>query len=213
MGVDTAPPRAPDRGATGATRGQWEGMWRRSRGTHLATNQRWRVGGWACVAGPSPGPNTLLRRRHPSEGLPSRSITLHAPSLAGRGGAEESCRLGFSPPAGPNTPARRLFADRRSGSDQRVNRRRNALASVSLDLRQRVDRRGCAERRSTLERRSHVTRHAYTESPSEHLRNALQLLDQLTIVSDLDMESRADLAAGLEQVRRALGMLERRRGV
>jgi hypothetical protein len=50
------------------------------------------------------------------------------------------------------------------------------------------------------------------ESPSEHLRNALQLLDQMTAVSDLDAESRADLAAALERLRRALGSLERRSG-
>lgn len=120
--------------------------------------------------------------------------------------------MGFSPPAGPSTPARRLFADRRSGSDQRVAPRRNVLGAVPVELRSRVDRRRGAERRSTLERRSHATRHAYAESPNEHLRNALQLLDQVTSVSDLDAESRADLAAALKRVRHALGILERRTG-
>lgn len=105
-----------------------------------------------------------------------------------------------------------MFAERRGGSDQRFAPRRKVLASGSRDLRKRVDRRGGPERRSTLERRSHATRNVYTESPSEHLRNALQLLDQLTAVSDLDVESRADLAAALERLRRALGSLERRAG-
>lgn len=122
-------------------------------------------------------------------------------------------RVGFSPPVGPNTPpARRTFPDRRSGSDQRVAPRRRVLGSVPRELRRRVDRRLGAERRSTLERRRHVPRHAYTESPSEHLRNALQLLDQLTAVGVLDEGSRGDLAAALERVRRALGLLERRSG-
>jgi hypothetical protein len=79
-------------------------------------------------------------------------------------------------------------------------------------MRKRVDRRGGPERRSTLERRSPSPRNAYTESPSEHLRNALQLLDQMTTLSELDAESRAELAAALERVRRALGSLERRSG-
>ncbi len=120
--------------------------------------------------------------------------------------------MGFSLPAGPSVPARRVFADRRTGSDQRLTQRRCLLGPVSRELRARVDRRQGSERRSTLERRSHATRHAYTESPSEHLRNALQLLDQLTAIGDLDEASRADLAAALERVHHALGLLERRSG-
>ena len=118
--------------------------------------------------------------------------------------------MGLSDLAGSGTPARRVFADRRRGEDQRVAPRRAVLASVARDLRMRVDRRRGMERRTTLERRNHSPRHAYTESPSEHLRNALQLLDQLTAVSNLDMESRGDLAAALDRLRRALGLLERR---
>ena len=118
--------------------------------------------------------------------------------------------MGFSPPAGPSTPARRVIADRRGGADQRITPRRNVLAAVAFDVRRRVDRRGGNERRSTLERRSRSTRHAYTERPSEHVRNALQLLEQMTTVSDLDTEARLDLAAALERLRRALGLLERR---
>jgi hypothetical protein len=79
-------------------------------------------------------------------------------------------------------------------------------------LRKRVDRREGAERRSTLERRNRSMRRAYTESPGEHLRNALQLLEQLTMLSDLDVESRSDLASAVERLRRALGILERRAG-
>ena len=115
-------------------------------------------------------------------------------------------------PDEPNTPARRQFVERRNGSDQRTAPRRTLLPSSPTDMRKRVDRRRGPERRSTLERRSHSARNAYMESPSEHLRNALQLLDQMTAVSDLDAESRADLSAALERLRRALGSLERRSG-
>ncbi len=118
--------------------------------------------------------------------------------------------MGFSSPAEPGTPARRVIADRRGGADQRVTRRRSVLASVSSDLRRRVDRRGGAERRSTLERRSRSIRYAFTERPREHFRDALQLLEQMTAVSELDTEARGDLGAALQRLRRALGVLERR---
>lgn len=87
------------------------------------------------------------------------------------------------------------------------------LGAVSRESRKCVDRRVGSERRSTLERRSHSARHAYAESPTEHLRNALQLLTQLTSVIDLDPESRLDLTSALDRVRHALGLLERRAGV
>jgi hypothetical protein len=84
------------------------------------------------------------------------------------------------------------------------------LGAVSRESRKWVDRRVGAERRSTLERRSHSARHAYTESPTEYLRNALQFLTQLTSVIDLDPDSHLDLASALDRVRHALGLLERR---
>jgi hypothetical protein len=84
------------------------------------------------------------------------------------------------------------------------------LAWVAREVRQRVDRRAGPERRSTLERRARVARNTYAETPSEHVRNALQLLEQLTVIVELDVESRIDLAAALERLRHAVGLLERR---
>jgi hypothetical protein len=175
--------------------------------THVASSLAWHP--------PCSGPTSARG----GMGVCSQTLSCVAATLpsmrqasSGRDGAEESSRVDFSPPAGPRTPGPRLFADRRSGSDQRVAARRKVLASVSLELRRRVDRRGGTERRSTLERRSHPTRHAYTESPREHLRNALQLLDQLRVVKGLNVESRAEFTAALDRVRRALGLLERRTG-
>ena len=105
---------------------------------------------------------------------------------------------------------RRVIAERRAGADQRVTPRRSVLAAVAVDLRKRVDRRGGTERRSTLERRSRSARYAFTERPKEHFRDALQLLEQMTAVSEIDTESRGDLGAALQRLRRALGVLERR---
>jgi len=84
------------------------------------------------------------------------------------------------------------------------------LAVVSLEARRRVDRRAGSERRSTLERRSRSARDPYHEQPSEHLRSALQLLEQMAAVSALEAEPRGDLAAVLQRLRRALGIPERR---
>jgi hypothetical protein len=159
-----------------------------------------RVGGWACVAGPSPGPKHSPASPPPCLSKPSTTLRR----------TEEAFHVGFSSPAGPGTPARRVIAERRGGADQRVTRRRSVLAPVSFDLRRRVDRRGGGERRSTLERRSRSIRYAFTDRPSEHFRDALQLLEQMTAVSEIDTESRGDLAAALQRLRRALGLLERR---
>jgi hypothetical protein len=73
-----------------------------------------------------------------------------------------------------------------------------------------VDRRRGAERRSTLERRGRVARSVDAESPSEHLRNALQLLAALTGTRDLDAEQQNHLGAALARLRSALSVLERR---
>lgn len=86
------------------------------------------------------------------------------------------------------------------------------MGAVRDDLRRLVERRRGSERRSTLERRCRAARQTFAETPSEHLRNALQLLEQVTAVSELEEESRVDLGAALERVRRAVGMLERRTG-
>jgi len=76
-----------------------------------------------------------------------------------------------------------------------------------------VDRRRGPERRSTLDRRVRTRRVGGAESPGEHLRNALQLLSQVTLTNALDPDPRADLVAALERLRVALQLLERRPGI
>jgi hypothetical protein len=48
------------------------------------------------------------------------------------------------------------------------------------------------------------------ESPAEHVRNALQLLNHLHETDGLNVEQRADVAAALRRLERALQLLERR---
>jgi hypothetical protein len=103
-----------------------------------------------------------------------------------------------------------LFADRRRGVDRRVGPRRASVHGVANERRSVVDRRRGSERRSTLERRSRSGRHVLAESPSEHLRNAFQLLNQVLEAGELGPESHADLTAGLDRLKRALHLLEPR---
>ncbi len=84
------------------------------------------------------------------------------------------------------------------------------LARVEQEKRARVDRRRGPERRSTLDRRGRLRRPKGTESPGEHLRNALQLLSQPALTDGLTPDPRADLDAALERLRQALHLLERR---
>jgi hypothetical protein len=107
-------------------------------------------------------------------------------------------------------PSTRLFADRRRGVDRRGGPRRASIQEVESERRLVVDRRRGGERRSTLERRSRAGRQVLAESPSEHLRNALQLLRQVRDSGELGSESRADLTAGLDRLERALRLLEPR---
>ena len=88
--------------------------------------------------------------------------------------------------------------------------RRTVLARVSVDRRRTVDLRRGAERRSTLDRRNSAIRPGTTEAPGEHVRNALQLLHHLNETDALHIEQRADLAAALRRLERALELLERR---
>ena len=88
--------------------------------------------------------------------------------------------------------------------------RRTVLARVAVDRRRIVDLRRGAERRSTLDRRNRAMRARTTESPAEHVRNALQLLNHLHETDGLHVEQRADLAAALRRLERALQLLERR---
>ncbi len=80
----------------------------------------------------------------------------------------------------------RLLADRRHGVDRRVVPRRLAV------------------RRSTLERRGRPQRDPSLEGPGEHLRNALQLLNQLPFVGE------PVFGAAVSRLRRALELLEKR---
>ncbi|HYL21938.1 MAG TPA: hypothetical protein VEU74_09250 [Gemmatimonadales bacterium] len=104
----------------------------------------------------------------------------------------------------------RLVTDRRGGVDRRRRPRRYVVAGAHPERRSVVDRRRGAERRSTLDRRGRVTRDAAAESPGEHLRNALQLLTPMTRMLDLDADQRNHLVAGLDRLRHALRVLERR---
>jgi hypothetical protein len=106
----------------------------------------------------------------------------------------------------------RFFADRRGGVDRRAEPRRTVLSAVTVDRRRTVDLRRGAERRSTLDRRGRSTRAPGFESPAEHLRNALQLLNHVNETTAFDEDPRADLAAGLRRLERALALLERRSG-
>jgi hypothetical protein len=107
-------------------------------------------------------------------------------------------------------PTSRLIADRRGGVDRRTAPRRKVLAQVAVDVRRIVDPRRGAERRSTLDRRGRSARAPSVESPGEHLRNALQLLAQLHTAHEVQASHRADLAAALRRLERALQLLERR---
>ena len=111
-----------------------------------------------------------------------------------------------------STSISRFIADRRAGQDRRAIPRREQLSQVERERRARVDRRRGPERRSTLDRRARTRRVSGTESPGEHLRNALQLLSQATLSNALDPDPRADLVAALARLRIALQLLERRPG-
>src|SRR5712692_8004244 len=111
----------------------------------------------------------------------------------------------------PNgTTPSRLFADRRAGIDQRSAPRRRTQTRVPSERRTSVDRRRGPERRSTLDRRGRAARQPSAESPGEHLRNALQLLTAAEAADHSDADRRADLAAALDRLHRALSLLERR---
>jgi len=103
----------------------------------------------------------------------------------------------------------RLVADRRGGVDRRAVPRRTVLAPVAVNRRRVVDLRRGTERRSTLDRRNAIRPRA-TETPAEHVRNALQLMHHLYETDGLHVEQRADLAAALRRLERALELLERR---
>jgi len=104
----------------------------------------------------------------------------------------------------------RLLADRRGGVDRRTDPRRRTLAHVPVDRRHVVDLRRGAERRSTLDRRNRPDRPRTSETPAEHIRNALQLIHHVNETDGLDAEQRADMAAALRRLERALDLLERR---
>ncbi|MGH7701258.1 MAG: hypothetical protein ACREMJ_12170 [Gemmatimonadales bacterium] len=79
-----------------------------------------------------------------------------------------------------------------------------AIAVATAERRIVVDRRRGPERRSTLERRGRRgSRQPGTESPGEHVRNALQMLGA-------GAGAAADLDAAVTRLHRALELLERR---
>ena len=104
----------------------------------------------------------------------------------------------------------RLLADRRGGVDRRTDPRRTTLEPVPVDRRRVVDLRHGPDRRSTLDRRNQVGRPRTSETPAEHIRNALQLIHHVNEADGLDSEQRADLAAALRRLERTLDLLERR---
>ncbi len=79
------------------------------------------------------------------------------------------------------------------------------IGRESLERRRQVDRRRGTERRSTLERRGRPVRNRGVEAPSEHVRNALQLLAELHFVGEPMFD------AAVARLRHALELLERRR--
>lgn len=105
------------------------------------------------------------------------------------------------------TPAIRLTADRRAGTDRRADPRRRSFHLVSVDRREQVDRRHGAERRSTLERRGNRHRRPQGETPGEHVRNALQLLSDVRPLERLDQDA---VESAVRRLEGALSMLERR---
>ena len=94
--------------------------------------------------------------------------------------------------------------------DRRSEPRRTTLEPVPVDRRHVVDLRRGADRRSTLDRRNRAGRPRTSETPAEHVRNALQLIHHVNEANGLDLEQRADLAAALRRLERALDLLERR---
>lgn len=77
-----------------------------------------------------------------------------------------------------------------------------------MDRRARDERRA-AKRRVADERRHLTDRRAPTEPPAEHLRNALQLLTDLTINGRLHYDDRLELEAARRRLTLALDQLER----
>ncbi len=78
------------------------------------------------------------------------------------------------------------------------------IVRESRERRRLVDRRLGAERRSTLERRGRRVRSRGVESPSEHVRNAMQLLGELHFIGEPDFD------AAVARLERALELLEKR---
>jgi len=79
---------------------------------------------------------------------------------------------------------------------------------VAEERRQTVDRRRGAERRSTLDRRGRASRPLNAERPVEHVRNALQLLREVSVVGELSTGPSEDLGAAIERLYRAVALLE-----
>jgi hypothetical protein len=92
--------------------------------------------------------------------------------------------------------------------DRRAVPRRYVVLVSLPERRAVVDRRAGAERRSTLDRRCRPSRPHLMESPSEHLRNAMQLLRQFE--AEAAPAGHPDLTAALQRLQQALSLLEAR---
>lgn len=72
-----------------------------------------------------------------------------------------------------------------------------------------MDRRRGSERRSTLDRRGRVARRSVNaERPVEHVRNALQLLQNVNVMKELSAGPNEDLTTAIDRLLRAVTLLE-----
>jgi len=108
----------------------------------------------------------------------------------------------FSPAERHSGTERREHDDRRKAAERRAEDRRRVLVLVPVERRSGGDRREGPERRTKLARRRF-------ETAEEHVRNALQLLDNLAASAVLDDELRRDLDSAMLRLRVAVERLER----
>ncbi len=104
---------------------------------------------------------------------------------------------------------RRLLPSRRGGLERRIAERRRMFTPLLSNRRLRADQRQGIERRSLAERRGETDRRAPAETVDEHIRNALQLLRNLSESGVLDDEHQRDLDAAVRRLGLALRETQR----
>ncbi len=104
---------------------------------------------------------------------------------------------------------RRLVPVRRRGLERRIAERRQVRTPVLTEQRFRADQRQGIERRSFVERRGGIERRGTAETVDEHIRNALQLLANVSQYGVLPDEERRDLDAAVRRLTIALRQLQR----